>query len=104
MYALVSKVNNISWNCLRDIQNVCGDDKLTTEETNERLIVAATMTWVEVLAFLVLLEMLLTELFSELLLFVVLLVVFKTQEFVVFIPDEIVIVLLLKTYPSFHLV
>ena len=101
MYALVSKVNNISWNCFRDIQNVFGDDKLTTEEIRDKLIVAATMTWVAVFAFLVLSEILL---FSSVLLvlFVVLLVVLKTHEFAVFIPDGIVLVLLLSTYPSFH--
>ena len=94
MYALVSKVNNISWNCFKDIQNVCGDDRLTTDEINDKLIVAVTMTWVAVLAFSVLSE---TPLFS-----VVLLVAFKTHELVVFMPDEMVLVLLLKTYPSLH--
>ena len=51
IYALVNKVNRISWNCFKVIQNVWGDDMLATEENKAKLKPAAAMTWVVTCAF-----------------------------------------------------
>ena len=58
MYAFVNKVSKINWNCLIAMKKLCGEDRLVNADTRDRIIANTMIVWFEILAFLVLSDIL----------------------------------------------